>query len=223
MNEIRPIDERRRVLVQAAMLLAVVAVLVRSCFGAPYPADLALQHVMTVAALIALAASIVWFPLNHGSLATMLLFMLLHVVGARYLYSYVPYDLWAEQLIGVNISQTFGFERNHYDRLVHFSFGLLIAWPVREVVLRYLGAPRGWSYYLVIDFIIASSALYELAEWVVAIGLSPEAAENYNGQQGDIWDAHKDMALAAGGALLSMAVAGAIDGIARLRSRADGG
>ena len=210
-------------LVQSAMLLAVVAALVRSCFGAPYPDDLALQHIITVATLVALAASIAWFPLSHGSLAALLAFVLLHVIGARYLYSYVPYDLWAEQLIGVDISQTFGFERNHYDRLVHFGFGLLIAWPVREVVLRYIGAPRRWSYYLVVDFIIASSALYELVEWLVAISLSPEAAENYNGQQGDIWDAHKDMALAAGGALLSMAIAVLIDWRARLRSRPNGG
>ena len=222
MNENHPIDGRR-VLVQSAMLLGVAAALVRSCFGAPYPDDLALQHIITVATLVALAASIAWFPLSHGSLAALLAFVLLHVIGARYLYSYVPYDLWAEQLIGVDISQTFGFERNHYDRLVHFGFGLLIAWPAREVVLRYIGAPRRWSYYLVVDFIIASSALYELVEWLVAISLSPEAAENYNGQQGDIWDAHKDMALAAGGALLSMAIAVLIDWRARLRSRPNGG
>ncbi|MCH8047691.1 MAG: DUF2238 domain-containing protein [Planctomycetes bacterium] len=223
MIESRLIDERRRVLVQSAMLLAVVAALVRSCFGAPYPDDLALQHIMTVVALVALAASIVWFPLGHGPLAALLAFVLLHVVGARYLYSYVPYDRWAEQFLGVNISQTFSFERNHYDRLVHFGFGLLIAWPAREVVLRYIGAPRRWSYYLVVDFIIASSAMYELAEWMVAIGLSPEAAENYNGQQGDVWDAHKDMALAAGGALLSMTLAALIDWKARLRGPAGGG
>ncbi len=193
-------------LVQSAMLLAVVAALVRSCFGAPYPDDLALQHIITVAALVALAASIIWFPLSHGSLAALLAFVLLHVIGARYLYSYVPYDRWAEQFIGVNISQTFGFERNHYDRLVHFCFGLLIAWPAREVVLRYVGVSRGWSYYLVVDFIIASSALYELVEWLVAISLSPEAAENYNGQQGDIWDAQKDMALATLGATMALIV-----------------
>ena len=210
-------------IVQLAMLLVVVAALVRSCFGAPYPDDLALQHVITVVALVVLAAGIAWFPLGYGSLTALLAFVLLHVIGARYLYSYVPYDLWAEQLIGVNISQTFGFERNHYDRLVHFGFGLLIAWPAREVVLCYIKAPRRWSYYLVVDFIIASSAMYELAEWLVAIMLSPEAAENYNGQQGDIWDAHKDMALAAGGALLSMTLAASIDLKARLRSRPDSG
>ncbi len=35
------------------------------------------------------------------------------------------------------------------------------------------------------------------------MGLSPEDAENYNGQQGDIWDAHQDMLLATVGAIIT--------------------
>lgn len=49
---------------------------------------------------------------------------------------------------------------------------------------------------------MASSVFYELIEWAIAVGLSPEQAENYNGQQGDMWDAHKDMLLATIGAIL---------------------
>ncbi|MBQ1495124.1 MAG: DUF2238 domain-containing protein, partial [Acinetobacter sp.] len=55
---------------------------------------------------------------------------------------------------------------------------------------------------LVVQFVMASSLVYELIEWWIAIGLSPEDAENYNGQQGDIWDAHKDMFLATLGSIL---------------------
>ena len=52
-------------------------------------------------------------------------------------------------------------------------------------------------------WVMASSMFYELIEWWIAIGMSPEQAENYNGQQGDIWDAHKDMFLAFIGSVIA--------------------
>jgi putative membrane protein len=54
-------------------------------------------------------------------------------------------------------------------------------------------------------FILSAGAFYEIAEWGVAMVFSPETAENYNGQQGDVWDPQKDMLLAAIGAVISLA------------------
>ena len=101
----------------------------------------------------------------------------------------------------------FAFRRNHYDRLVHFAFGLAIAWPVRELVLRWTRAPRGVVCLLAFAVIVALAALYELGEWIVALTFAPERADRYLGQQGDPWDAQHDMALAAVGAAFSMLVA----------------
>lgn len=132
-------------------------------------------------------------------------FLALHAIGARYIYSYVPYDQWSQHLCGVTISSVFGWERNHYDRLVHFSFGLLLAHPTREIFERNELARGIWSRYFALEFIIAASAVYELAEWFVAILFAPDWADRYLGQQGDMWDAQKDMALASCGAIIALA------------------
>ena len=91
-----------------------------------------------------------------------------------------------------------------YDRLVHFSYGLLLYRLMMDVFSTWFTAsPRGRVSLLVIQFVMASSVFYEFIEWWIAIGMSPEAAESYNGQQGDMWDAHKDMALATLGAMIA--------------------
>ena len=113
---------------------------------------------------------------------------------------------WTATLFGVRLSEVFGFERNHYDRLVHFGYGLLFAFPIREFCIDYLRISRRLASYIAIEFTMATSMIYELIEWGIAMGLAPEAAERYNGQQGDIWDAHKDMALASLGAIIAMGV-----------------
>jgi putative membrane protein len=84
-----------------------------------------------------------------------------------------------------------------YDRFVHFAYGLLL-YPFFYRCFEFF-FPKSKPvaiFLLVVQFVMASSLVYELIEWWIAIGLSPEDAENYNGQQGDIWDAHKDMFLA---------------------------
>lgn len=136
-------------------------------------------------------------------------FLFIHIVGARYLYSYVPYDDWSNYLFGVEISELFGWQRNMYDRLVHFSYGLFIFPMILDMFCRIFPAITGTSkrtiILLVLQFNIATSTLYELFEWALAMGLSPEAAEAYNGQQGDMWDAQKDILLALiGGSLAAI-------------------
>jgi putative membrane protein len=109
-----------------------------SCVAPPYLEYLLMQHVPTVLGALLLAYLSNRFVISRLSFSSIILFLALHTLGARYLYSYVPYDVWSEHLFGVSISQAFGFERNHYDRLVHFSFGLLLAVPIQEVERRYL-------------------------------------------------------------------------------------
>jgi hypothetical protein len=39
----------------------------------------------------------------------------------------------------------FHFERNHFDRVVHFLFGLFLAYSQREVLLHKAGLRGAWS------------------------------------------------------------------------------
>ncbi len=190
------------------LLGATALLLVLGCIGAPYPGQMYLQHIPTVVALAALAVLSRRFPISNAALTGLAVFLMLHILGARYIYSYVPYDDWAKALTGSDLTSTFHFQRNHYDRVVHFAFGLLWALPVWEVCVRYFKVPRGFAFYVAFEFVLAASALYELFEWGLTMALSPQDADAYNGQQGDLWDAHKDMALAMLGSLVALAVLG---------------
>jgi putative membrane protein len=129
----------------------------------------------------------------------------------------VPYDAWARALLGVSIDKTFGLTRNGFDRLVHLSFGLCAILPFSEVARRYGKLGRRAGMLTALLFVGAVSALYEVFEWLLTLVLAPGLADEYNGQQGDIWDSQKDMAIAMlGGAL----VAGWM--LARLRDRSVG-
>lgn len=136
------------------------------------------------------------------------LFLLIHIIGARYLYSYVPYDDWTQQLFKVQLNTLFGWQRNMYDRLVHFGYGLLLFSAMYES-LRYTLKIQSPKQLIVLTLMLnmSTSLLYELFEWGIATTLSPEAADAYNGQQGDIWDAHKDMASALLGGVIAAVIA----------------
>jgi putative membrane protein len=104
------------------------------------------------------------------------------------------------------LQEWFGFERNHYDRIVHFAFGLLIAYPMREILLRKSGLNRSWSYFITVNCIMAFSAAYEVIEAITAEIVSPELGAAYLGTQGDEWDAQKDAFLAFSGAVGAMLI-----------------
>lgn len=193
--------------VQKSLLAVLVPALVASCIDPPFPQEIFLQHLPTVALLAALPFLARRVPLSDAAFACIVAFLLLHILGARYIYSYVPYDRWSETLFGTSPAAVFGFQRNHYDRLVHFFFGVLAVRPVQEICVRRFGVPRRFAWYTAFEFVLAFSMLYELFEWGLAMVLSPHHAEAYNGQQGDIWDAQKDMSLALLGACCALAVA----------------
>jgi putative membrane protein len=180
--------------------------------------DFVLEHVLTVALVVFLWTTRRGFRLTNLSYSLIFLFMCLHVVGAHYTYALVPYEDWIARLAGFfghpdfRLGSLFNWQRNHFDRLVHFSFGLLTAYPVREIFVRIARARGFWSYYLPLDVTISFSALYELLEWGVAVIFGGDTATTYLGTQGDVWDAQKDMALASLGGLIAMCVTAAVHG-----------
>jgi len=160
-------------------------------------ADWVLENVLVLLAAGLLIFTYKPFPLSRVSYTCIFVFLMLHALGAHYTYSEVPYQDWLPFLAG---------GRNHFDRLVHFAYGLLLAYPIREMFLR-IGNVRGfWGYFLPLDLTMSTSMLYELIEWAAAEVVGGELGAAYLGTQGDIWDAHKDMALASLGALIAMCV-----------------
>ena len=145
-------------------------------------------------------------PLSRMSYSLIFVFLCLHETGAHWTYARVPYDQWWQHLFGVSLDAQLGFERNMFDRLVHFSYGLLLAYPIREVFLRVANVNGFWGYFLPLDFTMSTSALYELLEWAVAAVVGSDASNAFLGSQGDPWDAQKDMAMASLGALIAMTV-----------------
>ena len=173
--------------------------------------DWVLENVLTVVAVIVLAVTFKSFPLSRISYTLIFIFLCLHTIGAHYTYAEVPYNVWSQNLFGTSINDFMGWERNHFDRLVHFSYGLLLAYPVRELFLRIVNVKGIWGYLLPLDLTMSTSMLYELVEWAVAESFGGELGMAYLGTQGDVWDAHKDMALASLGALIAMSIALAIN------------
>ncbi len=100
------------------------------------------------------------------------LFLSLHLVGAHYTYAETPFGFWLQQALDLS--------RNHYDRIVHFGFGLLIAYPFREVLLRAAGVVPGWSYFLAVTAVLGFSGFYEALEGVVAMVVDPELGAAYS-------------------------------------------
>ena len=172
----------------------------------PYPEVALLQHIPTMLLIVAAPSLLRRWPLSTASVACIIAFMALHTLGGRYAYSNVPYDAWSRALTGTSLSDAFGWTRNHYDRLVHFAFGALSVIPVAEIARRWAGLGARGAGVAVLGWVLAISCLYEIFEWLLTIVAAGETADRYNGQQGDIWDAQKDMALATLGAILVMAM-----------------
>ena len=103
------------------------------------------------------------------------------------------------------------WQRNHFDRLVHLSYGLLLAYPMREALLRVADVRGFWGYFLPLDLTMSTSMLYELVEWGAAEVFGGDLGMAFLGTQGDVWDAHRDMALASLGALIAMSVTAAMN------------
>jgi putative membrane protein len=102
------------------------------------------------------------------------------------------------------LNSYFGFERNHYDRLVHFLYGALVVVPSLELFIAYAPPRKIWRMLMPVCFVMAHSVVYETIEWLAALMVAPELGQAYLGTQGDAWDAQKDMILATGGAIATI-------------------
>lgn len=173
--------------------------------------DWALENVLVGAFAVGIGASYRRFTFSRVSYTLIFVFLCLHAVGAHYTYAQVPYDRAWQALTGSTFNELMGWERNHFDRLVHFCYGLLFAYPLREVFLRVAQARGFWGYFLPLDFALATSAMFELFEWGAAAVFGGDLGVAYLGTQGDEWDAHKDMLLAGTGATIAMLITAAIN------------
>ena len=169
-----------------------------------YRNDWVLENMLLFLVVPILALTYQQFPFSKVSYTLLFIFGCLHVVGAHYTYAEVPYDSWWNSITGHSLNELFRWERNNFDRMVHFSYGLLLAYPIREVYLRIAGVRGFWGYALPLSFIMSTSMIFELVEWGAATIFGGDLGMAYLGTQGDVWDAHKDMALASIGAFMAM-------------------
>jgi putative membrane protein len=167
-------------------------------------ADWALENALVVLAVPLLVVTYRFFRFSRVSYTLIFLFLCLHEVGAHYTYAKVPYDEWSQALTGQSLGSLFGATRNHFDRLGHLAFGLLLSYPMREIFVRVADARGFWSYYLPLDMTMAFSMIFELIEWAAAEIFGGDLGVAYLGTQGDPWDAQKDMLLATAGGLAAM-------------------
>ena len=167
-----------------------------------YRDDWMLENVLVVLALP--LALIGWrhYRFSTTAITALWLFMLLHVLGSHYTYAEVPYNHWTETVFGQSLNSLLGWERNHFDRLVHGLFGFLFMPLLCEWLAQATGVNRRWQYTFSISMVLAISGAYEILEWVAVLLFGGDLGQAYLGTQGDIWDAQKDMALAGIGALL---------------------
>ena len=188
------------------MILLLLVAVVLANIRQPYPDIAPLQHVPTVLLILAAPPLLRRWPLSTGAVGCITAFFLLHTFAGRWTYSNVPYDDWAKALTGHTVSEMLGLHRNDFDRVVHVSFGLFWTPAVAEAMRRHAAMGLKASLWTAFLFVGAVSALYEIFEWLLTIVVAPGMADDYNGQQGDVWDSQKDMAVAILGSLASVVV-----------------
>ncbi len=194
----------------ACLLLAYIVIWIALAWDPWYRDAWALENVLPVLLVPLLVISNHRLPLSKLSYSLLFAFLVLHTVGSHYTYSEVPYDAWWQGVFGRELSEVFGWQRNHYDRFVHGAYGLLMVYPVREVFLRVADAKGFWGYLFPLLVVMSSSLLFELLEWCAVLVFAADIGAAFLGTQGDIWDSQKDSALATFGALIATLVVGTV-------------
>jgi putative membrane protein len=154
------------------------------------------ENVLTVIFIILLIAGYRKFKFSDLSYTLFFVYILLHIYGAEYTYAENPFGYWLKDTLQLN--------RNYYDRIVHFSFGFMLAYPMRDYFKNYMQWPDWVCWVLPVEITMSFSGAYELIEWLVADVFYPEEGAAYLGSQGDIWDAQKDMGIAFAGSVICM-------------------
>lgn len=162
--------------------------------GTPDIYNWIMENTLVIIFLSILAFTYKRFMFSDLTYTFIFVYLSLHIYGAMYTYAENPFGYW--------MKDAFGFERNHYDRIVHFSFGFMLAYPMRDFFINKMKFPNWVGWLLPIEITLSFSCLYELIEWAVADVFFPEQGVAYLGTQGDVWDAQKDMFMAFCGAVL---------------------
>lgn len=184
------------------LFFIVILIGILTCIHPIFPRDQYLQHIGTILLLIPMVADLRKSQMPMSAFIGIALFTLLHIIGARYVYSNVPYKEWSVSL-GLVGADFFQDPRNHYDRFVHFSFGVLL-FPFLVYLCKERLRQKPLIAILIAWLVIQTgSMIYEMFEWLITVVMSPATADSYNGQQGDMWDAQKDMALALIGSTIA--------------------
>jgi putative membrane protein len=160
--------------------------------------DWIIENLLVVICLSILVATRNWHRFSDVSYLCIFIFVMLHLYGAFYAYTHNNFGAW--------LKSEFHLWRNPYDRIVHFSFGLLLAYPFRELLINKFRASARLAWLIPIEIAFSFGTIFELIEWGVAASTDKETGESYVATQGDVWDAHKDIALAAVGAAVSMLI-----------------
>ena len=151
------------------------------------------------------------FQFSDLSYLLVCVYLCLHVYGSKYTYAENPFGYWLKDALDLS--------RNHYDRIVHFSFGFLLAYPMREMFLKWLKFPTWVAWTLPIEITLSISGFYELIEWAVADVFFKAQGDAYLGTQGDIWDAQKDIFLAFIGSILATTIVSFVKKALNLREK----
>jgi putative membrane protein len=191
-------------IVPASCLVVFLVVWSALAIAPRYRADWLLENLPTFVAVPVAVVGYRRFRFSNRAYVQATVFLVLHTIGSHYTYSEVPVGDWMRDLLPLS--------RNHYDRVVHLAFGLLMLRPVRELGFRSPAAPRRFAVlYFSAAGVACWSLVYEVVEWLVASIADPAAGTAYLGIQGDAWDAQKDMALALCGAAIAALVEWRLD------------
>jgi putative membrane protein len=183
-------------------IVVFLAVWANSLIGTTDINNWLLENTLTFISLGFLIFSYRKHQLSDLSYLLICIYLCLHVYGSKYTYAENPFGFWLKDVLQL--------ERNQYDRIVHFAFGFLLAYPMRELFLRWLKAPTWVAWLLPIEITLSIGSFYELIEWAVADVFFKEQGDAYLGTQGDIWDAQKDIFLAFIGAILATSIVSSI-------------
>ncbi len=192
--------------VPAALLVAFGLVWGALAIAPKHRADWWLENVLVFVAIPLLVWASSRLRLRDRSYVALFVFFVFHAIGSHYTYSEVPIDAWCEAWFGFSPGAAFGVERNHYDRLVHFLYGLLAIPAALDIVDARAPTTRLWRWLLAVGFVTSHSLLYELIEWGAAVVFGGDLRMAFLGTQGDVWDAQKDMALALLGSVIAATV-----------------
>jgi putative membrane protein len=155
------------------------------------------ENIPIILIVIALVVISRFYKFSNTSYFLMFFLIILHTIGGYFTFERVPFDY---------ITNLFGFERNHYDRMAHFTVGFY-AYPIAEILLaKKLVRSKAVLYLFAIFSIVTIAGIYEIIEWLYAISAEEAAGTAMLGSQGDIWDAQKDMLADTLGALVVMLI-----------------